>query len=76
MDGGLVNTVAMEGGKELLMTDLNCHRLFRSSLLLGLSAFHHEGHSGSALPETVLLLIEDAGVVKVSHEVASNYVLK
>ena len=32
--------------------------------------------TGSALLETVLLLIEDVVVAKVSHEVASNYVLK
>ena len=32
--------------------------------------------TGSALPETVLLLVQDAVVAKVSHEVASNYVLK
>ena len=32
--------------------------------------------TGSAFPETVLLFIQDAAVAKVSHEVASNYVLK
>ena len=32
--------------------------------------------TGSAVPETVLLFIEDVVVAKVSHEVASNYVLK
>ena len=32
--------------------------------------------TGSALPETVLLPIEDVVVAKMSHEVASNYVLK
>ena len=31
--------------------------------------------TGSALPETMLLLIQDTAVAKVSHEVASNYVL-
>ena len=29
-------------------------------------------YTGSAIPETVLLLIEDVVVAKVSHEVASN----
>ena len=32
--------------------------------------------TGSAFHETVLLLIQNAAVAKVSHEVASNYVLK
>ena len=32
--------------------------------------------TGSALPETVLLPVQDAVVAKVSHEVASNYVLE
>ena len=32
--------------------------------------------TGSGPPEIVLLLIEDAAVAKVSHEVASNYGLK
>ena len=32
--------------------------------------------TGSALPENVLLLLQYAVVAKVSHEVASNYLLK
>ena len=39
MDGGGVNTVAVEGGNELLMTELS--KAFASPLLLGLSAFRH-----------------------------------
>ncbi len=87
MDGGGVNTVAVEGGKELLVTDLvkGCCEVhyYKVCLFTVMQAIEQVvcelkqlAFTGSALPETVLLLIEDVVVAKVSHEVASNYVLK
>ena len=87
MDGGGINTVAVEGGKELLVTDLVkgfCEVHYYYVCLLSVMETIEQvvcelkqlAFTGSALPETVLLLVQDAVVAKVSHEVASNYVLK
>ena len=81
MDGGGVNTVAVEGGKELLMTDLVnvfCEVHYYYVCLLSVMEaieqvvceLKQRAFTGSAHPETVLLLIEDAVVANVSLEVA------
>ena len=87
MDGGGINTVAVEGGKELLVTDLvkgfcevHYYYVYLLSVMENIEQVVCElkqlAFTGSALPETVLLLVQDAVVAKVSHEVASNNVLK
>ena len=71
MDGGVVNTVAVEGG--------SCGGWLPSvmeAIEQVLCELKQLAFTGSALPEIVLLLIENVVVAKVSHEVASYYVLK
>ena len=73
MDGGGVNTVAVEGGKELLVTELVksfCEVHYYQVCLLSVMEpieqvvceLNQLAFTRSALPETVLLLIDDVVV--------------